>query len=154
VQAEICSHAEVKNKCGCVGRICDRLFCKEGKLINSHGVINFRIIITYFHWKIMCVPSIRNCFCDLDGSYVGIWNHFLKCSFFIGGFDKNELPAGPKFNVVQNTQDISHYTFWTEYTDFGKTLISSPYILWALSPRLKSRTIFKIIQVKCKRPSV
>ena len=95
----------------------------------------------------MCVPSIRKCFYDLDE-----WNpeirKFSKIVVFIGEFDKNELPAGPKFNVVEHTQDLSHYTFWTEYTDFGNKWILSPYILWIPSPKLKSRTIFKVIYVK------
>jgi len=62
----------------------------------------------------MCAPSTRNSFCDLDELKPEIWNHFLKWSFFfVGEFDKNELPARPEFNVVRHTQDLSHYTFWT-----------------------------------------
>ena len=83
----------------------------------------------------MCVPSVRNCFCDLDELNPEIWNLFLKWAFFVREFDRNELPAGHELTLC-NTQDPSHYTFCTEYTNFDKKWIFSPYILWVLSPRL------------------
>jgi hypothetical protein len=145
VQAETCRHAEVKINVV----VFDGSFLKEDKSNKTQGINNFRIRITYFCWKIMCVPSMRNCFCDLDE-----WNpeirEFSKIVVFVE-LDKNEPPAGPEFNVVERTQDPSHYTFWTEYTNFGNKWIFSPYVLWMLSLKLKSRTVFEIIDVKWRQ---